>query len=119
MTHIAARAFSVASVIPSRYTGKERDTESGLDYFGARYYASGMGRFMSPDWSEQPEPIPYVDMENPQSLNLYGYGLNNPLSNRDFSGHSFKCDPDYSPDPIPWLGWQHPPAGSTEEEEAN
>jgi RHS repeat-associated protein len=32
-----------------RYTGKERDTESGNDYFGARYYASSMGRFMSPD----------------------------------------------------------------------
>jgi RHS repeat-associated protein len=32
-----------------RYTGKERDTESGNDYFGARYYASSMGRFLSPD----------------------------------------------------------------------
>jgi RHS repeat-associated protein len=31
------------------FTGKERDTESGLDYFGARYYASSMGRFSSPD----------------------------------------------------------------------
>ncbi|WP_245632370.1 RHS repeat-associated core domain-containing protein [Edaphobacter aggregans] len=34
----------------SRFTGKERDTESGLDYFGARYFASTSGRFMSPDW---------------------------------------------------------------------
>src|SRR5271156_6160790 len=32
----------------SRCTGKERDTESGLDYFGARYYGNSMGRFMSP-----------------------------------------------------------------------
>ena len=32
----------------SRSTGKERDTESGLDYFGARYYGLSMGRFMSP-----------------------------------------------------------------------
>jgi RHS repeat-associated protein len=31
------------------FTGKERDTESGLDYFGARYNSSNMGRFMSPD----------------------------------------------------------------------
>jgi RHS repeat-associated protein len=31
------------------FTGKERDTESGNDYFGARYYGSSMGRFMSPD----------------------------------------------------------------------
>ena len=35
------------------FTGKERDTESGNDYFGARYYASSMGRFISPDWSCQ------------------------------------------------------------------
>ncbi len=33
----------------SHSSGKERDTESGLDYFGARYYASNMGRFQSPD----------------------------------------------------------------------
>ena len=31
-----------------KFTGKERDAESGLDYFGARYYASNMGRWMSP-----------------------------------------------------------------------
>ena len=31
------------------FTGKERDSESGNDYFGARYYAASMGRFMSPD----------------------------------------------------------------------
>jgi RHS repeat-associated protein len=38
-------------VSPMHFSGKERDAESGLDYFGARYYASGMGRWMSPDWS--------------------------------------------------------------------
>ena len=32
-----------------KFTGKERDTESGLDYFGSTYYGSSMGRFMSPD----------------------------------------------------------------------
>ena len=37
-------------------TGKERGSESGLDYFGARYYGSSMDRFMSPDWSAQAEP---------------------------------------------------------------
>ncbi len=51
-----------------KFTGKKRDTESGLDYFPARYLGSSMGRWMSPD-------------------------------------------------PIPWLGWQHPPEGSSEEEE--
>jgi hypothetical protein len=33
-----------------KFTGKERDSESGLDYFGARYYGSGLGRFVKPDW---------------------------------------------------------------------
>ena len=56
----------------SRYTGEERDAESGLDYFGARYYASNMGRFMSPDWSAKIEPVPYSKLDDPQSLNLYG-----------------------------------------------
>jgi RHS repeat-associated protein len=69
------------------FTGKERDTESGLDYFGARYYASSMGRWMSPDWADKPEAVPYSDLDNPQSLNLYGYVNNNPLSKVDKDGH--------------------------------
>ena len=75
--------------------GKERDTETGFasgnDYFGARYYASTMGRFMSPDNGDNPfgpAPVPYSDFENPQSLNLYSYGYNNPLTNTDRTGHS-------------------------------
>jgi RHS repeat-associated protein len=79
----------------SRYTGKERDTESGLDYFGARYYASNMGRWMSPD------PLQWVQWQNgnrsaqekfsayiadPQHLNLYAYVGNNPLSRTDPTG---------------------------------
>ncbi len=75
----------------SRYTGKERDSESGNDYFGARYYASTMGRFMSPDFTGDddgpPEPVPYADLTDPQSLNLYGYVQNNPLSRFDSEGH--------------------------------
>jgi RHS repeat-associated protein len=70
-----------------KFTGKERDTESGLDYFGARYYASSMGRWMSPDWSKTPQAVPYADLKNPQSLNLYGYVDNNPLSKTDEDGH--------------------------------
>ncbi|HEY3707468.1 MAG TPA: RHS repeat-associated core domain-containing protein [Terracidiphilus sp.] len=73
---------------PSRSTGKERDTESGNDYFGARYYASTMGRFMSPDWSAKVEPVPYAKLGNPQSLNLYSYMLNNPMSGVDPDGHA-------------------------------
>src|SRR5258708_2490545 len=69
-------------------TGKERDTESGNDYFEARYYSSSMGRFMSPDWSAQEEPVPYAQLDDPQSLNLYSYVRNNPLSRFDPDGHN-------------------------------
>ncbi len=69
------------------FTAKERDQESGLDYFGARYFGSALGRFTSPDWSGKPQPVPYADLTNPQSLNLYGYVLNNPLSRVDPNGH--------------------------------
>jgi RHS repeat-associated protein len=63
------------------FTGKERDAESGLDYFGARYYGSSMGRFMSPD-----HPLIDQHPENPQSWNLYAYARNNPLINIDPTG---------------------------------
>ena len=72
---------------PLHFTGKERDPESGNDYFGARYYASGMGRFLSPDWSATVSPVPYASLPNPQSLNLYAYVMNNPLTHIDPSGH--------------------------------
>ncbi|MHB1938872.1 MAG: glycoside hydrolase family protein [Acidobacteriaceae bacterium] len=71
-----------------KFSGKERDAESGNDDFGARYYSSAMGRFMSPDWSSKVEPVPYAKLDNPQSLNLYEYALNNPLSGVDKDGHS-------------------------------
>lgn len=66
----------------SRSTGKERDTESGLDYFGARYYGSSMGRLMSPD-PQTPTPLHLL---NPQRWNMYSYGLNNPLTFTDAGG---------------------------------
>ncbi len=46
---IGLRAGLLLNRVESPYTGKERDSESGLDDFGPRYYASSMGRFMSPD----------------------------------------------------------------------
>jgi RHS repeat-associated protein len=73
------------------FTGKERDTESGNDYFGARYYSSSMGRFMSPDWSAKEDPVPYAQLDDPQSLNLYAYVRNNPLSKADPDGHCPEC----------------------------
>lgn len=75
-----------------RYTGKERDNKSGNDYFGARYYASSMGRFMSPDWSAKAEPVPYAKLDNPQTLNLYAYVGNNPIARQDPDGHAFGLD---------------------------
>lgn len=71
-----------------KFTGKERDQESGLDYFGARYYASNVGRFMSPDWTAKIEPVPYSKLEDPQSLNLYAYVQGNPVSRIDPDGHA-------------------------------
>ena len=69
------------------FTGKERDTESGNDYFGARYYSSALARWLSPDWSAKVEPVPYAKLDNPQTLNLYAYVGNNPLGGVDADGH--------------------------------
>ncbi len=74
------------------FTGKERDAESGNDYFEARYYSSSMGRFMSPDWSAKEDPVPYADLDDPQSLNLYAYVRNNPLARVDADGHCCESD---------------------------
>jgi len=68
-------------VSPMHFTGKERDSESGLDNFGARYNSSSLGRFMSPDAALVDQ---YID--NPQSWNLYTYVRNNPLINIDPNG---------------------------------
>ncbi len=57
-----------------KFTGKERDTETGLDYFGARYYGSTMGRFTSPD-----PLMASAHARDPQTWNRYTYTLNNPL----------------------------------------
>jgi len=74
-------------VSPIHFTGKLRDSETNLDYFGARYYSSQLGRWMTPDWSPAPAPIPYANLANPQSLNLYSYVLNNPATATDPDGH--------------------------------
>ena len=73
------QVFTGSTNDPYFFTGKERDQESGLDYFGARYYASSMGRFISSD-AAGPDP------KNPQALNLYRYALNNPLRYVDPDG---------------------------------
>jgi RHS repeat-associated protein len=66
-------------------TGKERDAETGLDYFGARYLSSAQGRFTSPD-------APFADQhpEDPQSWNMYAYARNNPLQFVDPDGKEIR-----------------------------
>jgi RHS repeat-associated protein len=60
-----------------KFTGKERDTETGNDYFGARYYENNLGRFMSADVFSRKL------LANPQSLNRYAYVMNNPTTLAD------------------------------------
>ena len=72
------------------FVGKEMDKETGLYYFGARYMEPMIGRFVSPD------PVGAVDpntgktneksLRNPQRINLYAYGLNNPFNYIDPDG---------------------------------
>src|SRR5205807_5981395 len=74
-----------------KFTGKERDAETGLDYFGARHYSNGLGRFITPDWSSTPVAVPYADLTDPQSLNQYSYVRNIPTSKVDPDGHCDWC----------------------------
>lgn len=74
-------------VVRLKFSGKERDSGTGLDYFGARYFSGAQGRFTSPDWSESSQPVPYADFSDPQTLNLYGYVRNNPMNRTDPDGH--------------------------------
>jgi RHS repeat-associated protein len=73
---------------PKRFTGKERDAETGLDYFGARYYGSKIGRFTTVDpvytWKE--------NLEDPQRWNRYAYGRDNPLRFIDPDGRKIKVE---------------------------
>ena len=73
--------FGAGDNLSQRFTGKERDSESGLDYFGARYYGSALGRFTSPDPSKLSVLPTY-----PQTWNRYSYVYNNPLALKDDNG---------------------------------
>jgi RHS repeat-associated protein len=71
-----------------KFTGKERDAESGLDNYLARYYASQQGRFTGPDG-----PFDDQDAGVPQSWGLYTYGRDNPLLYVDPNGHRVSICP--------------------------
>jgi RHS repeat-associated protein len=72
-----------------KFTGKERDGETQLDYFGARYYSNGLGRWVSADWSATPVPVPYADLTDPQTLCQYCYVRGLPTVRNDVDGHGF------------------------------
>ncbi len=75
-------AGNPAGIQPRKFTGKERDAETGLDYFGARYYGSKTARFTTIDpvytWKE--------NLADPQRWNRYAYGRNNPFRYVDPDG---------------------------------
>jgi len=70
-----------------KFEGKERDTETGNDDFGARYYSNRFGRWLSADWSSVPVAVPYANLTNPQTLNLYAMVADDPESFADLDGH--------------------------------
>jgi RHS repeat-associated protein len=69
-----------------KFEGKKRDQETGNDDFGARYYSSSFGRWESPDWSSIPVPVPYANLTNPQTLNLYMMASDDPETFADLDG---------------------------------
>ena len=73
-----------------RFVGKEKDKETGLQYFGARYMKDEIGRFISPDPIGPVDPrtskTNYKLLLNPQRLNRYSYALNNPYRYVDPDG---------------------------------
>jgi RHS repeat-associated protein len=71
-----------------KFEGKERDAETGNDDFGAREYSWRMGRWLSSDWSSVPVAVPYANLTNPQTLNLYAMVSDDPESFEDLDGHA-------------------------------
>jgi len=81
------RAYTNTCNQAYKFTGKERDSESNLDNFSARYNSSSLGRFMSPD----PGNAGVVNAD-PQSWNAYAYVRNDPVTLTDPTGAIF-CRP--------------------------
>lgn len=76
-----AQGYSGGDGVRQQFTAKERDTETNLDYFLARYYSSPQGRFVSVD------PLgASAHASQPQTWNRYSYVLNNPMRHTDSTG---------------------------------
>ena len=73
------------SAFATAFTGKERDGESGLDYFGARCFSGAHGRLTSPD----PKIFPH-NLTAPQNWNEYTYTRNNPMRYIDPDGEDWQ-----------------------------
>jgi RHS repeat-associated protein len=82
----AAQGYAGGDGVRKQFTGKERDVETGLDYFYSRYYSATQGRFTSPD-------ILLGQRGNPQTLNRYAYVMNNPLRYVDPLGYQAQDRP--------------------------
>lgn len=106
------QGYSAGDGVRQQFTSKERDIETGLDYFVARYYSSGQGRFTSPDeFTGGPDelyafvddvsanPMLYADPARPQSLNKYQYAYNNPMRWIDPDGHDAEETAEQDPKP--------------------
>lgn len=81
------RTYTDAYPTLFKFEGKIRDYETGNDDFGARYYSNRFGRWLSADWSNVPAPVPYANLTNPQTLNLYSMVADDPESFADLDGH--------------------------------
>ena len=91
------RAYTSTCAQNYKFEGKERDTETGNDDFGARYYSWRFGRWLSSDWSAVPVAVPYANLTNPQTLNLYAMVSDDPESFADLDGHLWNNTPTGDP----------------------
>jgi RHS repeat-associated protein len=82
---------TITETLPNtrEFIGKERDPETSLHYFGARYYDDGIGRFLSVDPALRLK-IQFETLTCPQALNNYAYGGNNPYRFVDRDGRAFQ-----------------------------